>query len=126
MLGSHSIPILFALLPALTTATPWYRRETPGSVISDNAESTLVQQTSPLPAAGATTDGYVSSNVAGSTIVSSLASYPAASIASTLVSSVPAGAVTTDMYGSSVVTSEGAASSLGYVSGVAPDGTSFK
>jgi hypothetical protein len=100
MLGSHSIPILFALLPALTTATPWYRRETPGSVISDNA---VVQETSPLPAAGAgvTNNGYVSSVPAVSTLVSSLAS--------TLVSSIPSGVATTDMYGSTILPSGPAA-----------------
>jgi hypothetical protein len=104
MLGSHSIPILFALLPALITATPWYRRETANSVISDNAESTPpVQGSSPMPAAGAgvTANGYVSSVPAGSTLVSSLVSSPA--------SSIPVGGVTTNMYGSTILPSSPAA-----------------
>jgi hypothetical protein len=80
-------------------------------MISDNA---AVQETSPLPAAGAgvTNNGYVSSVPAVSTLVSSLASYPAPSIASTLVSSIPASGGTTDMYGSTILPSGPAATDM--------------
>ena len=68
MARSHSVAILFTLLPALTTASPWYRRETPNSPIVDNAGSTYTQASSVVTTdgAGATSSVYTTSSAATS------------------------------------------------------------
>jgi hypothetical protein len=46
MRHSHTAAVLFALLPALTTARPWFRREAPSTSISENVPTTAVPNTS--------------------------------------------------------------------------------
>jgi len=99
MLHSHHVAILLAVLPAFTTATPWYKRMTASSSIIDNASST--SETAP----SVTTEGY------------------------TTASSVVSSSSSTEAYDSSSVTSETAytsSSDSASASGSASDGKRFK
>ena len=81
MKHSQSAAVLLAILPALGSAAPWFKRESPSVSISDNAISTTEMAASTTAESYATTSAYTSANAETTSALETTDAYGTTSVA---------------------------------------------